>query len=68
MSIYCKVVEQYFTVYYFNCSQFVILENLSVLDLTLPGVKGLNDSNLYLTAMLFIISLQSPVCSCCVWV
>ena len=43
MTIHWKDVEQYFTVvlFIFQFSQFVILENLSILDLTLSGVKGL---------------------------
>ena len=36
MTIHWKAVEQYFTVVL-----FVILENLSILDLALSGVKGL---------------------------
>ena len=40
MTIYWKAVEQCFTLF-FNFSQFVILENLSVLDLALSEVKGL---------------------------
>ena len=35
MTIHWKAVEQYFSVVV-----FVILENLSILDLTLLGVKG----------------------------
>ena len=35
------IVEQYFTVVLFNFTQFVILENLSILDLSLSGVKVL---------------------------
>ena len=44
MTIRWKAVEQYFTIVlfvFFNVTQFVILENLSILDLALPGVKGL---------------------------
>ena len=39
MTIHWKAVEQYFTVALFNFNQFVILENLLVLDLALSGVK-----------------------------
>ena len=41
MTIHWKAVEQYFTVLLFDFTQFVILENLSVLDLALSGVEGL---------------------------
>ena len=44
MTIHWKAVEQYFTVVlfaFFNFPQFVILNNLSFLDLVLSGVKGL---------------------------
>ena len=41
MTIHWKAVEQHFTVVlFFNFTQFVILENLSILDLALLGVKG----------------------------
>ena len=40
MTIHWKAVEEYFTVLLF-VFQFVILENLSVLDLALSGAKGL---------------------------
>ena len=42
MTIHWKAVEQYITVVlFFNLTQFVTLENLSVLDLALSGVKGI---------------------------
>ena len=41
MTIHWKAIEQYFTVCFFDFTQFVILENLSILDLALSGVKGL---------------------------
>ena len=43
MIIRWKAVEQYCTVvlFVFNFTPFVILENVSVLDLALSGVKGL---------------------------
>ena len=43
MTIDWKAVAQYFTVVLivFNFIQFVILENLSTLDLALSGVNGL---------------------------
>ena len=41
MTIHWKAVEQYFTAVLFFFPKFVILENLSVLDLALSGVKGL---------------------------
>ena len=43
MTIHWKAAEKYFTVVLlvFNFTQLVILENLSILDLTLSGVKGL---------------------------
>ena len=42
MTLHWKVVLQYFTVMllFFNFTQFVILEKLSILDLALSGVKG----------------------------
>ena len=40
MTIHWKAVEQYFTVF-FNFTRFVILDNLSILDLVLSGVKRL---------------------------
>ena len=42
MTIHWKAVEQYFAVGIFglNYTQFVILENLSIFDLALSGVKG----------------------------
>ena len=44
MTIHWKAVEQYFTVVLiFNFTKFVILENLSILDLALRGVKGLKN-------------------------
>ena len=49
MTIRWKTVEQYFTVvpfvlffFIFNFTQFVILENLSILDLAFSGGKGLS--------------------------
>ena len=46
MTIHWKAVEQFF-----NFNQFVIFENLSILDLALSGVKGLltslNDGKLW---------------------
>ena len=45
MTIHWKAVEQYFTVelfVFFNFSQFVILEILSISDLAPLGVKGLS--------------------------
>ena len=48
MTIHWKAVEHYFAVvlfvclfFFFNFTQFVILENLSILDLALSGVKWL---------------------------
>ena len=45
MTIHWKAVEQYFTVtvtlLLFNLTKFLILENLSILDLALSGVKEL---------------------------
>ena len=42
MTIHWKAIEQYFTVVlFFNFTQFVILQNLSILDLALSRVKGL---------------------------
>ena len=43
MTIHWKAVEQYFTVVLFVFTQFVILDNLSIYDLALSGVKGLID-------------------------
>ena len=42
MTIHWKTVEQYFTVvlFGFQFNHCVILENLSILDLALSGVKG----------------------------
>ena len=43
MTIHWKVVEQYFAVagcLFLVFAQFVILENLTILDLALSGVKG----------------------------
>ena len=43
MTIHWKAVEQYFTAVlfvFFNFTQFVIFENLSILDLALSGIKG----------------------------
>ena len=46
MTIHWKAVEQYFNVvlglFFFSFTQFVILDNLSIWDLALSGVKGLN--------------------------
>ena len=42
MTIYWKAVEQCFL--FFNFTQFVILENLSILGLALLGVKKLKDA------------------------
>ena len=42
-SLESVTVEQYCL--FFNCTQFVILENLSTLDLALSGVKGLMTLN-----------------------
>ena len=46
MTIHWKDVERYFTVvlglFFFSFTQFVILDNLSIWDLALSGVKGLN--------------------------
>ena len=45
MTIYWKAGEQYFTVVLLVfLTQFVILENLSVLDLALLGLNGLTNS------------------------
>ena len=43
MTIHCKAVEQYLNVvlFVFNFTQFVILEDLSILDLVLSGVNEL---------------------------
>ena len=43
MTIHWTAVEQYFTVvlFVFNFTQFVMLENLSIMDLPLSEVKGL---------------------------
>ena len=40
MTIHWKAVEQYFTVL-FNFTKFAILENVSLLDLALSGMKGI---------------------------
>ena len=40
--IHWKAVEQYFIVVFLNFTQFVSLENLSILDLALSGVNGLS--------------------------
>ena len=47
MTIHWKAVEEYVTVapLFFNITHFVILENLSVSELALSGVKGLNGWN-----------------------
>ena len=50
MTIYWKAVEHYFTevlglfvlFFFFSFTQFVILDNLSIWELALSGVKGLN--------------------------
>ena len=42
MTIHWKAVEQYFTVMLSVFFPFVILKNLSLLDLALSAVKGLN--------------------------
>ena len=59
-----KAVEQYFTVvlfvclfFFFNFAQFIILECLSIFDLALSGVKGLN----FLSAIIFILLPSSNV-------
>ena len=53
MTIHFKAVEQYFPVeLFFNFIQFEFLENLSVLDLALSGVKGLDDS--YKRSVVFV--------------
>ena len=47
MTIHWNSVEQYFTVVllavflFFNFTQFIILENISVLDFALSGLNGL---------------------------
>ena len=46
MTTHWKAVEQYFTVFYclfFNFTKFVILENVSILDLALLLGSGLNE-------------------------
>ena len=46
MTIHWKAVEQYFTVVLFvflNFTQVVILNNLSIFDLGLSGMKGLTN-------------------------
>ena len=47
MTIHWKAVGQCLTVMLFllKVTQFVILENLSILDLALPGVKGFKNKN-----------------------
>ena len=41
MTIHWKVAEQYFAVVcFFNIPRFVLLENVSILDLALSGVNG----------------------------
>ena len=40
MTMRWKAVEQYCTMFVFSFAQFIILENLSILDLALLGVKG----------------------------
>ena len=53
MTIHSKAIEQCFTVLCFNFTQFVILKNVSVLDLALSGVKGFNGcSHTYVRASL----------------
>ena len=52
-------MEQYFTVelFVFNFTQFVILENLSILDLALLGVKGLKRLKSFI--FLFVASMET---------
>ena len=40
--------------FFFNFTQFLILENLSVLDLTLSGVKGLRNECHFLFTVIFV--------------
>ena len=44
VTIHWKAIEKYFigVLFAFNFTKFVFLENLSILDLALPGVKGLS--------------------------
>ena len=56
MSIHWKAVERYFTVALFCFTQVVILENLSVLDLALPGVKRLTTAATCFTSVTFDLS------------
>ena len=57
MTIHWKAVEQYFTVVLsvFKFTQFVILENLSVMDLALSGVTGISPR-----IHIHIITVQAP--------
>ena len=48
MTFHWKAVEQCFTVVMFvfqNFTQFVLVENVSILDLTLSGVKELTNQS-----------------------
>ena len=57
VTIHWKAVEQYFTVVLFNFTQFVILENLSTLDLAMSVVKGLKGT---LNSIISPLSLSCP--------
>ena len=63
MTIHWKVVEQYVTVVLFVYQfQFIILENLSILDLALSGMKGFQVVDVVVSKKNpLIINLLKPV-------
>ena len=63
MTIHWKALEQYFTVLLFVFTQFVILENLSVLDLALSGMKGLSEHAFELSVPV-IINIAKLMLNC----
>ena len=53
----CRAVLYRGAVLFFNRTQIVILENLTILDLVLSGVKGLNPLNLKLDLLFQLLTL-----------